>query len=173
MFVHPRRLEETAVVVASFKRMTIRVENDEVARCFAELQHVVAQANDLGAQRRFVIGWLFPALDGFVVAIALQLSAPQSAENQMMRAVIIFESAGINRITAFDGILLRDEWPSGLLLTATPRWKTSFYPSAKNKCSICRFPKRSRNPKAGDPPGNIFQIQNHAVIRHRPINGIH
>ncbi len=48
VFVHPRCLEEPAVMIARQERLAVRIEDDEVARRFGKLQHVVAQPDDLG-----------------------------------------------------------------------------------------------------------------------------
>ena len=107
--VHPAGLEE-AVWVGGRKRLAgLRREDDHGARLFGKLQHIVGQARHPAGQRRLGALRQRSRLEGAVVAVALELSAPQAAEVDVVAAVAVAEHGLVDAVAAAHGVGLGAE----------------------------------------------------------------
>ena len=93
ILVHPACFKETAFVVSGCQRLSVFVQDHYGFRFFGKLQHVRAEfGNASGDGRLVVCGESSSTFQGFVVAIALQLSAPQTTEVHVVVTVSITQT---------------------------------------------------------------------------------
>ena len=114
ILVHPACFEETAFVVSGCQRLSVFVQNHYGFRFFGKLQHVRTEAGNPCGDGRFVVcGESSSTFQGFVVAIALQLSAPQTTEVHIIVTVSIIQNGRVYTVTSAHRVGLGNERPFG------------------------------------------------------------
>ena len=108
VFVHPTGFEETAFIVASRQRFAILIQNDNGFRLFCKFQHIFAEFGHTSGESLFVAFGQNGTFQSFIVAIALQLATPQTAEIHVEITVSIIQDGRVD-VTAFHRIGLRNE----------------------------------------------------------------
>ena len=88
-------------------------QNDYRLRLFGKLQHVVAQFCHASRYGRFVVRGEGGAFQRLVVAVALQLAAPQSAKVHVVAAVSVIQYGGVDAVAASYRVCLGYERPFG------------------------------------------------------------
>src|SRR5574344_578502 len=107
--MHPACFKEAVSVIAGGQRLAVLSEDDDRFRSFGKLEHVIAQNRYARRQCRLVVfGEGGACIQGLVVTVALELSAPDSADIEIILAVV-FKDADINRIAAAHRVGLRYE----------------------------------------------------------------
>ena len=109
VFVHPTGFEETAFIVASRQRFAILIQNDNGFRLFCKFQHIFAEVGHTSGESLFVAFGQNGTFQSFIVAIALQLATPQTAEIHVEITVSIIQDGRVDAVTAFHRIGLRNE----------------------------------------------------------------
>src|SRR5690606_2963252 len=110
ILVHPGAFEVTASVVASQQRLALLVQNHHLAGSFCKLFHICRQACNPRTQCRLISSRFLIIRTVDVVAIVLQLTAPEAAEIHVVFTIVITEYGRVDGIAAFDGLRLRGEW---------------------------------------------------------------
>ena len=84
-------------------------------RLFGKLQHVVGHSDNTRSQSRLVKSWKMRCLYGPVVAIALQLSAPDAPEIKVDSSIVVFQKCRVYAVGTAYRVRLRDERPFGTI----------------------------------------------------------
>lgn len=120
--VHPRGLEEAAVVVICEDRLAgFRGEDGDFLDGGCELVHVVCELGDAGALGDGGVAADFlGALPGWVedvvaLLVALQLTSPQSTKVEIRLTVIIHKGRRVDAIAPLDRLGIRRERALGLI----------------------------------------------------------
>ena len=95
------------------KRTTPSEESSSLKAAFGKLQHVVAQFCHASRYGRFVVRGEGGAFQRLVVAVALQLAAPQSAKVHVVAAVSVIQYGGVDAVAASYRVCLGYERPFG------------------------------------------------------------
>ena len=110
ILVHPACFEETAFVVSGCQRLPVFVQDHYGFRFFGKLQHIRTEfGNASGDGRLVVCGESSSTFQSFVVAIALQLSAPQTTEVHVVVTVSIIQNGGVHAVTSAHRVGLGNE----------------------------------------------------------------
>ena len=103
VFMHPGGFEE-AMRVVGFEGVAFFVEDYDGTRLFGKLEHVGGEAHASAGECGDVAFGEVGTLEGFVVAVTLELSAPDSAEVEIIVSVGVGEHADVNRVAAAYGV---------------------------------------------------------------------
>jgi len=87
--VHPWRLEKPTVLIFRFQRISVTIENHNITRLLCEFEHIAGQAGDFGTECRF--SGFSQVVVVFILAcfVPLQLTAPNPAEIDIVRTIIV------------------------------------------------------------------------------------
>ena len=165
--MHPAGLEEAAGVVAHGEGGAVLVEHHHRAGRFGEFQHVVAQSGHAGGDGGLVVGRIGGAgVQGLVVAVALQLAAPDSSEVEIVFSVI-FQHADIYRIAAYHRGRLGDEGAFGLVGHCDSEAEdVGFVLGGEVQVVFAVLAGHVAVPELAARPGDVLQAQCHSVILH-------
>ena len=162
--MHPRSLEET-VRVACGKRFAVLTKNNHRTRFLGEFEHVVRKFNNAARKSRFVIGREMRVFYGLVVTVTLQLSAPYTAEIDVMTSVVIAEHCHVDAVAATNRVRLRDERTFRSVAysnTHTENVVTVFQREIEVILSV--LARYIAVPKLTSRPRNIGHTQRYAVV---------
>ncbi len=112
VLVYPGGFEE-AVGVVGLEGFAVFVNDEDGAWLFGKFEHVVAQTGYAGGECGFVAFGQIGTFEGFVVLVALELSAPDAAEVEVLLAVVVFQDGYVDGVAAHHGCGLRDEGAFG------------------------------------------------------------
>jgi len=172
--MHPGGFEEAAVVIAGGKRLSVFVEYDHVTGFFSEFHHVVAQTGHPGREGRLPVGRLMAALDGFVVPVTLQLSAPQTSKVDIKSAIVIAKHAGIDRIASPHGGIQGLERPLRTFRNGHPDAEdVVLVLQRKVEVVFAILVSAVRIPQLSPCPGNLLHMKGDTVVSHLPIDTLH
>jgi len=174
VLVHPRGLEEAAVMVVSGDGLPrLGCEDHDFAHILSELPHVVRQLGHARAQsvhalsRRLLRPLPLRVKDVVALLIALQLAAPQTAEVHVGLAVIVDENGWIDAVAALDRLRVRSE---GTLRTVadghTNSEDTLLVAGREVQIVLAVLKGGIRGPKLLGDPRDVLHLEDHAVISH-------
>jgi len=140
-------------VIARCQYVAFRVQQDHILRFLGKLKHIVTQPDYPGWKCRLVVFGLMTTFNSLVIAVTLQLPAPQASEVHIMGPVIIFEYAEIYGITAVHGSIHGFE--GSLLWYVFQSFKNSWRPwtDGDRALSEVMLTAWSNFAKFGDPNG--------------------
>lgn len=115
VLMYPTCLEETTHIVTGRQRFTILAQYNHLPRHFGKLQHIFTQFHHTRRKRRFIISWEDGTLQCLVVAVALQLATPQSAEIHIIIAISIIKHSRVDAIATLDRCRLRNKRSLGAI----------------------------------------------------------
>ena len=108
MLVYPACLEE-AVRVVCLERVTLFVDYVNRLWLLCPLEHVVCELHNAAWECRLFTFREICALEGLVVLVSLELSAPKTSEIHKV-VFAILKDADIHAVAASDRVWLRNEW---------------------------------------------------------------
>ena len=163
--VQPGRLEITALVVASEQGLAVLVEDEDRARAFCELRHVGREPRHPRRERFLVCFRLFVCRVIRIVAVLLQLPAPDSAEIHVEGAVDVLEHRRIDRIAAFDRLRLGHEGTGRVLADGDADLEDAVRALGREvQVVLAVLAGGIRRPHLALGPGHVLHVEGDAVV---------
>src|SRR5690606_15352089 len=79
IFMHPGCFKKTPFIICSAQRITLFVQNLYLPHGFFQMQHICTQSGYPGTQSYLFCIWFVMVFMVFIMAILLQLSAPDAS----------------------------------------------------------------------------------------------
>ena len=179
--VHPRGLEEAAVVVVALDGLArLRRQDGDLLHGAVELVHVVCELGHAGALgrdalARALLGALPRGVKGLGVAVlvALQLAAPETAKVQIRVAVVVDERGRVDAEGSLDGLRIRDKGALGLVTLGHADAEDALLVAGGEVQVV--FPVLRggvRGPELLAHPRDVLGPEDDAVVRHLARRGV-
>jgi hypothetical protein len=148
-------------------------KNNNAARLLGKLQHIVAQANNASGQSQFIAFRHVGRFDSLVIAVALELTAPEATEVHIVLSVVILKDRRVNGVAATDRVGQRNE--------RTGRSITNSNPNAENVVLILQREieviltvlfSNVAVPKLPAGPWNLANVENLAMVNNLAVERI-
>lgn len=145
--------------------VAVLIEDNDLAWFLVELEHISGHTCHTWTDAGFSAFGQDGVFDEFVVLVALELSAPYTAEVAIYLSVIVFKDAGVDAVRAAYGIGFRDEGSFGVVCDRyTEAEDTAFVFGAEDEVVPSVFLYDIVIPELFGCPGDVREVKDLSAV---------
>ncbi len=172
--MHPGAFEEPPRVIVRAQGLAVFVQDDDFARGFGQRRHAGVEPGHARAKRGCIADGFLVGRIVAVVAVLLQLPAPDAAEVEVVLAVVVVEHRRVDRIGARDGLGFGDERTFGVVGGRHADAEQAIGLLGREVQVIAALPAGGvRRPHLPVRPGHVAHMQGDAAVDRRALGRIH